>query len=202
MLLNYRIIIYIVIFLSSGFVSAQENEEPVKIVYSYKQGYRFIKKAEVSIKEKKYKKAFRLLDKAKRANYGFCGNAWITAYTQIDNLTVEIYLEEKRYSEALVFLDTIGGCGFGADCNKRENLKITALVNLYGKEAVKNAFRKPVTLAKADDYDSLDFDYSVYLPELNYTLKFKDSRDRSQKNKGEENPQNVIQAQEFYKQLI
>lgn len=201
MLLNFRIIIYTVIFLCSGFVSAQENEEPVKIVYSYKQGYRFIKKAEVSIKEKKYKKAFRLLDKAKKANYGFCGNSWITAYAQIDNLTVEIYLEEKRYREALEFLDTIGGCGFGADCNKRENLKITALINLYGKEAVKEALENSTDLIEAEEYN-YDFDYSVYLPELNYTLKFQDSRGRFQKTEGEENPKNIIQVQEFYKQLI
>ena len=201
MLLNFRIIIYTVIFLCSGFVSAQENEEPVKIVYSYKQGYRFIKKAEVSIKEKKYKKAFRLLDKAKKANYGFCGNSWITAYAQIDNLTVEIYLEEKRYREALEFLDTIGGCGFGADCNKRENLKITALINLYGKEAVKEALENSTDLIEAEEYN-YDFDYSVYLPELNYTLKFQDSRGRFQKTEGEENPKKIIQVQEFYKQLI
>ncbi len=202
MLLNFRIILYTVIFLCSGFVSAQEHEEPVKISYNYKQGYKFIEKAKTCIEDGKYKKAEKFLNKAKRANYGFCGNAWITAYTQIDNLTVEIYLAEKRYREALEFLDTIGGCGFGADCNKRENLKITALINLYGKETVKKAFRETVTLVRADDYDSLDFDYSVYLSELNYTLKFKDSRERFQRNKGEEDPQNVIQAQEFYKQLI
>ena len=123
----------------------------------------------------------------------------MVAHKEIDRLTVELYLKEGRFEELLSFLETIESYGFGQV--KRDNLKITALINIYGKDAVKTAIDNAAEFMAVVEYN-FDFDYTIHLSELNYALNFKDSRDESQIDNDEENSQDIIESQEFYKQLM
>jgi hypothetical protein len=46
-----------------------------KYNYNYKQGYKFIRKAEKSLQKGKFSKTDKYLKKAMESDYGFCGNA-------------------------------------------------------------------------------------------------------------------------------
>ncbi len=201
MLSKFKVHLYLflVLILSVGTTIAQSSKEPTKIVYNYNQGYRFIEKAKTYLEDGEYKKAEKFLRKAKRSDFGFCGNSWMVAHKEIDRLTVELYLKEGRFEELLSFLETIESYGFGQV--KRDNLKITALINIYGKDAVKTAIDNAAEFMAVVEYN-FDFDYTIHLSELNYALNFKDSRDESQIDNDEENSQDIIESQEFYKQLM
>ncbi|WP_412464396.1 hypothetical protein [Flavobacterium mekongense] len=140
--------------------------------YSYKQGYKFIKNAETAIKAGNLERAERNLEKAGNSNYGFCGNAWASAESQINLLKVEIYNQRKEFDKSFSVLDSIKGCGFGADCEARDSLKIVTLFLKFGKEKVKQSFKN----VKSLDIKKIEFEpfYSVYLADLNYTFIFQD----------------------------
>src|SRR5690606_19962464 len=42
----------------------------------------------------------RLLQRAENSNYGFCGNAWASAFEQIAELRGLIYLNQEKYVQA------------------------------------------------------------------------------------------------------
>lgn len=138
--------------------------------YNYKDGYRFIKKAEKALKNDKIKKAENLLKKASNSNYGFCGNAWASAEGSIDLLKAQIANKKKNYDKALMILDSIGGCSLGADCNKRDSLKIETLFLKYGKNKVVDSFGLLEKVEKNEnEYNDT---YTVNLTELNYKFTF------------------------------
>src|SRR5689334_16520355 len=88
--------------------------------YDYKKGYEFILKAEKNFKKGNFVKAEEFISKAKNSDYGFCGNAWASAYSRIAMTEVEIFNAQKKYDVALTILDSLQGCGFGADCETRD----------------------------------------------------------------------------------
>lgn len=63
--------IYIILFCIPSYSHGQTK-------YNYVQGYKSIKKAERNVKYNNYKKASRMIAKAKNSNYGFCGNACLS----------------------------------------------------------------------------------------------------------------------------
>lgn len=138
--------------------------------YNYKQGYRFIRKAENKLKNGNLIKATVFIKKAQLSNYGFCGNAWASAFSRINLIQAQIYNQQKDYNKALQTLDSINECSFGADCKARDSLKIVTLILKFGKQKVKESFNKITTLEKEEK--NFETFYFVNLIELNYIFKF------------------------------
>ena len=160
--MRYLIIILIIISFSNKTFGQKK--------YSYKQGYKFIEKAEKNLKNENLNKAEEFLRKAKLSNYGFCGNAWASAFGEINLIQTQIHNKRKDYDKALALLDSIDGCSFGANCEARDSLKVVTLISKFGKEKVKESFSSVIKIEKLEkDYETI---YSVYLKELNYTLVF------------------------------
>ena len=139
--------------------------------YSYKQGYGFINKAEKNLKLRNLTKVEALLAKAKNSNYGFCGNAWVSAHSRIAIIEVELLNIQKQYDKALVILDSVNGCSFGASCSARDSLKIITLFLKFGEEKVKQSFKK-INVINNPDYSDFDPTYWILLDDLNYKFLF------------------------------
>lgn len=137
------------------------------------EGFKYIEMAENFIQKGNLSKAEISLNKAKRCDYGFCGNYWLSAYEKINMLQYNIHIIRKDYKQALYQLDSIKGCGFGVNCNMRDSLKVNALVNIYGKNNVKESFNNINESAiKSLEESSIYLIYLIYLPELKYTFTF------------------------------
>ena len=112
-------------------------------LFSQNEGYRKIQRAEKLLKSNtKLDKAIDLLNDAKDDNYGFCGNAYASAEWEINFLLAQIYSQNKQYSIALGNIDEIKNCNLGGDCYKSDSLKLKILVDLYGKDNLKNELKK------------------------------------------------------------
>jgi len=74
---------------------------------AFSQSYKTIKKAERKINGKEYAKALRLLNRALKEDYGFCGNAKIEAEIEVNALKLRLYRESGDYVELIKFLDGI-----------------------------------------------------------------------------------------------
>ncbi len=143
--------------------------------YSYKEGYKFLGKAQKKIDKKDFDNATKLVNKAKNSNFGFCGNAWAEAESKIKMIEVQILNNQKKIDESLAILESIGGCSLGADCLKRDSLKIETLFLKFGKEKVKNAFKKIEnvnTKPENNNDDEYEVNYSVFVTDLNYNFNF------------------------------
>ncbi|MEY5047253.1 MAG: hypothetical protein RLZZ175_612 [Bacteroidota bacterium] len=160
--MRYLIIILIIISFSNKTFGQKK--------YNYKQGYKFIEKAEKKLKNEKLNKAEEFLRKAKLSNYGFCGNAWASAFGEIYLIQTQIHNKRKDYEKALALLDSIDGCRFFEYCEAIDSLKVVTLISKFGKEKVKESFSSVIKIEKiVKDYKTI---YSVYLKELNYTFVF------------------------------
>ena len=174
--------------------------------YDYQQGYKFIDKAEKNLRQGNLVKAEDFIAKAKISNYGFCGNAWASAHSMIAMIEVELFNTKKEYDKALVVLDSLQGCSFGGDCDARDSLKIVTLFSKFGKEKVKQSFKK-VNAVNRSEYADFDQSYWVFLDDLNYKFLFKGPYPVYQDGK-EIEPQksgndfyDVAKNQSFYKLL-
>jgi len=160
--MRYLIIILIILSFSTKTFGQKK--------YSYKQGYKFIEKAEKNLKKENLNKVEEFLRKAKLSDYGFCGNAWASAFGEINLIQTQIHNKRKDYDKALILLDSIDGCSFGANCEARDSLKVVTLILKFGKEKVKESFSNVTKIEKLEkEFETI---YSVYLKELNYTLIF------------------------------
>lgn len=144
--------------------------------YSYRQGYKFIRKANANIDRGNFKRAADFISRAKQSDYGFCGNAWASAYGEIHVAECRLLQKQRKYDEALSLLDSMGGCDLGADCGARDSLKVAILIEKFGKDKVKQAFAKIDKITVVEE----GFDKSawVLLEELHYKFYFLISRRR------------------------
>jgi len=142
----------------------------------YEQGYKYIRKAERIIdRNGNLDRALKYLDKAKGCDYGFCGNAWASAFWDIRFLAARVYQEQGKYRQALGELDSILGCTFGANCHASDSLKIAILAGMYGKSRLLAVFESapdPVFLRKDSifqtytaclAFDSVQYDLCIYV---------------------------------------
>lgn len=104
----------------------------------YKQGYKNIQKAEKFVNLGNFEKAREYLAKAKKCSYGFCGNAWSSAYGGIYLLQAKIYFKEEEYLKSLAVLDSINTAPPERSCIESDSLRVQILFTLYGKEKIKN----------------------------------------------------------------
>ena len=104
---------------------------------SFGQNFKYINKAERLIDANiRLDRALKLLDKAEKVDYGFCGNSRITAFWHINYLKARVYYKKKELKLALTHLDSINGCMFGGNCKKSDSLKYKIIGELYGKKKV------------------------------------------------------------------
>ncbi len=174
--------------------------------YDYKQGYKYIVKAKKNLNEGNLIKAEDFIAKAKLSNYGFCGNAWASANSRIAIIEAELLHTKKDYDKALAVLDSIQGCGFGADCMARDSIKIATLFLKFGKEKVKQSFKKVNAVNRAE-YPNFDQNYWVFLDDLNYKFLFrgpfpvyKDGKEIEPEKSGNDF-YDIAKNQSFYKLL-
>ncbi|MCR9172370.1 MAG: hypothetical protein NXI10_07770 [bacterium] len=131
------------IFLLIGFVSLSQS------------GYDYIEKAEKKIQAGKLNKALHLLELADSSNYGFCGNAWASAYDAIALKRARIYKLQGKSVKAAEAIWNVGGPFV---FEQHDSLKVAYLIEAYGVEEV----RKGIDLA----IDSIALDTA--LPRSNY----------------------------------
>lgn len=74
--------------------------------YGHK-GFEIIRKAEEKFEKGESKKALKLLKKAEKKDYGFCGNAVLTASRSINLLRAKIYMNQGEYEKARNSLNLI-----------------------------------------------------------------------------------------------
>ncbi|MDB2656440.1 hypothetical protein N9Y60_00135 [Crocinitomicaceae bacterium] len=133
--------------------------------FGYNQeGYDYIRKAERKIEAGKVDQALILLDKADSAEYGFCGNAWIEAREAIALNRVKIAaLEEDPIKAAKIVWNITDLYSVRYD-----SLKITSLIQAYGREEVKKGIDEVL--------DSFVLDPSVFslLADLKVQFSFND----------------------------
>ncbi len=142
--------------------------------YDHDDGHAFIKSAREAVQQNDLALAETYLDKASNSNYGFCGNSWAGAKGNITLIQAEILNKKKKHDEALQLLEAMNGCPLGADCNKRDSLKIETLFLKHGKDKVVKAFQSVSTVRKNVNENGFD-SYSVYVEELAYTFTFAES---------------------------
>lgn len=155
-------------FIFPIFIFSQKNYR-----YSYNKGYVFLKKAQKQINKNNIKKAKHLTSKAKDTNYGFCGNAWAHAQSEIKLIEVQILNADKNYNQSLKVLDSINRCSYGANCIKRDSLKVKTLILKFGKDKVKTAFKHVNQISKFENENEDEDEYcSAFIKDLNYTFNF------------------------------
>ncbi len=99
-------------------------------VYS-QEGFEVISIAERKYKNGQYNGALKLLSKAEKMDYGFCGNAWMEANEAINFLRYKIYMHKKEYQMAINSLDSLG---YSSDYN--DSIKIRIYQMEYGKDSL------------------------------------------------------------------
>ncbi len=81
--------------------------------------------------------AQRLLNKAKKEDYGWCGNASAEAFKKIHYQEARINIDLGNNEKAL---DLLNDCVcWAGPCEKVDSLKVELLIDKYGKEDVKKA---------------------------------------------------------------
>ena len=111
------------------------------------EGYDNIRKAEKKIQSGQYRKALALLEKADSANYGFCGNAWASAFDEIALKRARIYkLQGKQIEAANAIWDVGGPLVF----DQHDSLKVAYLIDAYGKEDIRIAIDRVIDSMTAE----------------------------------------------------
>lgn len=170
------------------------------------EGNRLINNAEKLIKKNKLDTALYNLQEAKKADYGFCGNAWESANWEISYLKAIIYLKKNEYNKSLKELDSIRGCGFGGDCAKSDSLKVAVLIKMYGKEKISKLFLENTSFVRNKDsyFDGLQ---SINFISINYIFRFTYIEDKNNKLQNSIEPfqipfNELIKRYKFYELLI
>jgi len=116
------------------------------------EGFKVIHKAEQKYENGQNKKALKLLSKAEKMNYGFCGNAWTDADRAINLLRAKIYIDQENYQLARNSLDSIGWEYKG---DNLDSIRIRTYQLEYGKDSLSNVIDTSFTNTKieCEDYD-------------------------------------------------
>ena len=154
---------------------------------SAQKAYKVIEKAEHKIVEKNYEKALKLLNKAENMDYGFCGNAKLTADYEIDSLRFVAYFKLNKFELARKSLDSLFSFGKREDL---DSLKVLTYQKEYGDEFIRNIIDKsiPNSYVECNDYDCFGYiplagnekhlKFKIYGDYLNYMF----IEDRTERN--------------------
>ncbi|MDI9308815.1 MAG: hypothetical protein QM535_01270 [Limnohabitans sp.] len=117
---------------------------------SFSQDYSLLRKAEKKLEKKEYDKALRLLNRAEKADYGFCGNASIEALYKIDSLKLRLFKESKDLIGLQKFLDNIN-----FEFNERYSKeRIFLALNFYKKEELKRLLIESILNSDRNNLES------------------------------------------------
>ena len=95
-------------------------------------GYSALSKAEKLIEKGNYQRARVHLEVAREQDYGFCGNAWASAFNGIRSCEARILIAKEKYGMAL---DSLHQISYGFDeTEPYDSLKVVCLLGMYGKE--------------------------------------------------------------------
>lgn len=164
--MKINLFLFVLFFYSSQALAQKKHK------LKCKSGYECITKAKACLAKGNLADAQGFIDKAKKCDYGFCGNAWATAYGEIRLTQAQVFNVQHKFDESLRVLDSLSGCSIGADCGKRDSLKVVTLVLKFGKEKVKNAFAKIDKLNTTSIDDASEGRFWVLLDDLNYKFFF------------------------------
>lgn len=116
------------------------------------KGFKVVHKAEQKYENGQHKKALKLLSKAEKMNFGFCGNAWMDAERAINILKAKIYIDKKKYQLVRNSLDSIGWEYRG---DNLDSIRIRTYQLEYGKDSLSNMIDTSFTNTKIEcgDYD-------------------------------------------------
>ena len=169
-------------------------------INSFSQDYRLIHKAEKILNSEKsnFEKVEKLLKRAKVADYGFCGNAYITAISEIDFLNAKMYYLKSEFAECIKKIDSVETW---ERQKSSDSLKVLCLTKLYGKSKIKELIliNSNKTIVRKDNFRYENI--CIELKEINYTFCFKDQNEEFNYKK-ELTLLEIIKETNFYKILI
>lgn len=163
---------------------------------TYAQNYGLINRAEALLKAEKpnFKKVEKLLKRAKKRDYGFCGNARMTALCEIDFLEAKMLFLKSEYVACLSLIDSddtwiVNKSG--------DSLKILTLIKIHGKETIKKLIEKDAErmITRTSGYQYKDI--CINLDTINYTFCFRDQEDAFDYKK-EVTIAEILQKTNFY----
>ena len=138
--------------------------------YGEAAGYRFLDKADEAIARREFNRAERYIYKARRSNYGTCGESYVDAYSLIDRLLTRSYIDQHRYDDALRYLDSTETSPFGGVCGERATLRVEVLTEKFGATLVAESFAQ-VDSVKVGGADAM-WPYTADLARFEYAFKF------------------------------
>ncbi|UII25823.1 hypothetical protein LVD15_21350 [Fulvivirga maritima] len=117
------------------------------------KGFGVILKAGQKYEDGQYKKALKLLAKAERMDYGFCGNAWEGSERAINLLRTKIYINQENYQLARKCLNSIG-LEYKGD--NLDSIRIRTYQMEYGKDSLSNmidlSFNNTKVVCRENDF--------------------------------------------------
>ena len=138
----------------------------------FSQNYKLINKADKILQTEKPNliKAEKLLNKAEKNDYGFCGNAKVSALSEIDYLRAKILFFQNKFEECLIKLDSEN---LWLRQKSADSLKIICLIKIHGREKVKNLIleKSNKTIIRESNYlynkiclklEEIDYDFCFY----------------------------------------
>lgn len=142
----------------------------------FSQNYNLITKADkiLSSENPNLKKAEKLLNRAEKSDYGFCGSAKLSADSEIDFLRYKILFLKNDFKKCLNKLESedIWIRRYSSD-----SLKIECLIKIYGKEKISNSiFAKSSEIIKRSNYNYKGI--CIRLEEINYDFCFLDQNEK------------------------
>jgi hypothetical protein len=158
------------------------------------QDYSLIKKAKVNIEKGNYIKAEKQLDKASKADYGFCGTADLEADIEIQELRFDLYKKTNNKVKMKMLLDSIDPF-FESTKYSIERIKI--LLQMNSKDFLKNKIQNAF-----NNYDCYKISYGKTLElEINNNEILKLYIDKSKIDKLINEGYNCVEAlKKFYKE--
>ncbi len=163
---------------------------------TYAQNYKSINKAEklINTENPNFKKIERILKRAEKSQYGFCGNAKMSALSRIQYIRAKMLYLKSDYTECINLLDS-----GEAWIHKKaaDSLKVLSLIKIHGKEKVKSFIEKDSEKIIIRDSDYLYKKICINFDSINYNFCFND-QDESFNYKKEITIGEIIQKTNFY----
>jgi hypothetical protein len=147
----------------------------------FAQDYSTIRRAEKKIDQKEYAKALKLLNRAKKQDYGFCGNARLEAELMINELKIRLFKESNNDEEMekLLYGDD-SSFEFGTTKYSIERIRLA--LKTYSKSELNTKIITALKNFRKEDYETYDFNLTLKADDgFKLKLYFKNLWDASQK---------------------
>jgi hypothetical protein len=166
----------------------------------FSQNYNLIIKADKILNTNKpnLNKVEKILNKAEKRNYGFCGNAKESALSEIDYLRAKILFIQNEYEKCLIKLNSEN---IWIRQKSSDSLKIECLIKIHGKEKVKSVIFEKCNEKIVRNLNYLYTKISLKLENINYNFCFYD-QDEKLDYKKELTILEILEETNFYNLLL